>query len=66
MENEVPISEKVLLTLREAAEYFHIGQNRIREIAKSDICAECFLRNGNRLMIKRKLFEKYIDETDYI
>ncbi len=66
MDIEVPISEKVLLTLREAAEYFHIGQNRIREMAKSDICSECFLRNGNRLMIKRKLFEKYIDETDYI
>ena len=66
MENEVPICEKYLLTIREAASYFHIGEKRMRRIAEENPYAEFLLRNGNRVMIKRKLFEKHIDEADYI
>lgn len=66
MENEVTICEKYLLTIREAASYYHIGEKRMRQIAEENPYAEFLLRNGNRVMIKRKLFEKYIDETDYI
>ena len=66
MENEVPICEKHLLTIREAASYFHIGEKRMRRIAEENPYADYLLRNGNRVMIKRKLFEKYIDESSII
>ena len=31
--NEIPCWEKYMLTLREAAEYFHIGEKKMRQIA---------------------------------
>ena len=37
MRTEVPISDKALLTLEEAAEYFNIGMNKLRELTCDDI-----------------------------
>ena len=62
----VPIYEKVTLTIREAAEYFHIGENRMRRIVEENPYADYIIMNGNRVMIKRKVFEKYIDESSTI
>lgn len=58
---EIPIWEKYTLTIREAAEYFHIGEKKIRQIVDENSDADFILMVGNRAMIKRKLFEKYID-----
>lgn len=56
----VPIWEKVNLTLEEAAAYFNIGQNKIREITNSKECEKYTLFVGNKRLIKRKPFEKYL------
>ena len=64
--NEVPIWEKYTLTIREAAEYFHIGEKRMRRIVDENMGAAFILCNGNRVMIKRKLFEQFIDEVGMI
>ena len=58
---EIPIWEKYTLTIREAAEYFHIGEKKIRQIVDENSDADFILMVGNRAMIKRKLFEEYID-----
>lgn len=58
---EVPIWEKYALTLPEAAKYFHLGYNKIREIVRKDRYAEYLLWNGGRVYIKRELFEKFLD-----
>ena len=58
---EIPIWEKYTLTIREAAEYFHIGEKKMRQIVDENYNANFILMVGNRAMIKRKLFEKYID-----
>ena len=63
---EIPYSEKYTLTIREAAEYFHIGEKRLRQLVEENPGAEFMIMNGNRVMIKRKLFEKYIDEADAV
>ena len=55
-----------MLTLREAAEYFHIGEKKLREIVDENIDAEFIMTSGNRIMIKRKRFEKYLDEVSAI
>ena len=57
----VPIWEKYTLTIQEAAEYFRIGENKLREIVKEHEDADFILWNGNRPQIKRKLFEQYVD-----
>ena len=58
---EIPIWQKYLLTIDEAALYFRIGQKRLRQIAAENPNADFLLTNGNRVLIKRKLFEQYID-----
>jgi len=63
---EIPYWEKYMLTLREAAEYFHIGEKKMRQIVDENMDAKFLLENGNRVMIKRKLFEEYLDKANVI
>lgn len=64
--NEIPYWEKYMLTLREAAEYFHIGEKKMRQIVDENMDAKFLLESGNRIMIKRKLFEEYLDRATVI
>lgn len=63
---EIPYWEKYMLTLREAAEYFHIGEKKMRQLVDENMDAKFLLENGNRVMIKRKLFEEYLDTATVI
>ena len=63
---EIPYWEKYMLTLREAAEYFHIGEKKMRQIVDENMDAKFLLENGNRVMIKRKLFEEYLNKATVI
>ena len=64
--NEMPYWEKYMLTLREAAEYFHIGEKKMRQIVDENMDAKFLLESGNRVMIKRKLFEEFLDNASVI
>ena len=66
MNLDVPIWEKYTLTIEEAAKYFRIGENKLRRLAEENLNAGWVLQIGNRLQIKRKKFEKFIDELDAI
>lgn len=59
MHDNVPISEKSNLTVKEAAAYFSIGENKIRELTDADNCPYV-LWVGNKRLIKRKAFETYL------
>lgn len=59
--NTVPIWEKSNLNLEEAAAYSGIGINKLRELAKAKNCP-FVLRVGNRHLIKRRLFDQYIEQ----
>ena len=61
MAKEIPVWEKYTLSIEEAADYFRIGQKRLRQMVAENPDAEYILMNGNRVQIKRKLFEQYID-----
>ena len=63
---EIPYWEKYMLTLREAAEYFHIGEKKMRQIVDENMDANILLTSGNRGMIKRKLFEEYLNAASVI
>lgn len=60
------INEKYNLTIKEAVEYFNIGEKSIRKIVADNPTAEYVLMVGNKVLIKRKLFEQFIDETSSI
>ena len=56
----VPIWEKANLTLEEAAAYYGIGINKLRALTDTDDCPYV-LWVGNKRLIKRKSFEKYLE-----
>ena len=58
---EGPIWEKSNLTLEEAAAYSSIGVNKIRKLSNDENCP-FVLWVGSKRLIKRKLFDKYIEE----
>lgn len=59
----VPVYQKYLLTIKEASEYFGIGERKLRELITLDYVADCIVNNGVKALIKRVKFEKFIDET---
>lgn len=59
MRNDVPIADKALLTLEEAAEYFNIGISKLRELTGDDHCPYV-LWNGSKRLIKREPFKEYL------
>ena len=63
---EVPVWEKYTLTIEEAAQYFRVGENKLRKIVSENKDADYILWNGTRPQIKRVLFERYIDHCSLI
>ena len=63
---EVPISEKFCLTIEESAAYFGIGENKLRALVSNDPYADYILKIGKKTLIKRVLFENYINSVDSI
>lgn len=62
----IPIYHKYNLTVDEAALYFRIGENKLRQIINNNRCSDFILWNGNRPLIKRVKFENYIDSIHEI
>lgn len=65
-QDRVPLWNKYMLTISEASEVFNIGENKLRFIIENNEGADFIMMNGNRNMIKRKLFEEYLDKTGAI
>ena len=56
----LPIDRKMLLSIREAAEYSNIGINKIDELLKQPNCP--FVRYvGAKKLVKRRAFEAFIE-----
>ena len=60
MDSNVPINQKAVLTIREAALYSNIGINKIETMLKEKDCTYC-LRVGRKRLVKRRQFEDYLD-----
>ena len=63
--NSIPVWEKLNLTIREAAEYSGISESILRDRVNSGEY-DFILKNGTKTLIKRKLFEKYLESVDAI
>lgn len=57
----LPIDRKMLLSIREAAEYSNIGINKIDELLKRPNCP-FVLYVGTKKLVKRKAFEEFIEK----
>ncbi len=60
--SDIPIWRKYTLSVQEASKYFHIGDKKLRKLIDEDPGADFILWNGTRPQIKRKVFERFIDE----
>lgn len=65
MKYEVPIWGKYCLTLDEAAAYFGIGVNKLREMSDEPNC-QFVIFNGSKRLIKRRKLEESLVDTDVI
>lgn len=63
---QIPVWEKYALTIKEASEYYGIAETRLREYAVSNRTKPFVLKAGGRLLIKRKVFEAFLDQNNSI
>ena len=68
MRQEIPLSERFLMTISEAALYFNIGKNKMYRIASEYLDSEYsfVIQNGNRFLIKRQKFEDFLNNTSTV
>ena len=57
----VPIWKKSNLTIEEAVAYSGIGRDKLRDMTSKEDCP-FVLWIGNKRMIKRRVFDSYIDK----
>lgn len=62
----IPFWERYTLTIEEAAQYFRIGEKKLRRLAEENHDSDWIIMNGNRVQIKRKQFEQVIDKINII
>ena len=62
---KVPIHLKMMLTIKEAAEYSNIGINKIESLLRTPNCP-FVLYVGTKKLVKRKEFEEFISKKTVI
>ena len=62
----IPVWKKYSLNVSEAAEYYGIGEKRLRQIAGENEGADFILEVGSHIRFKRKLFEDYLDTASTV
>ena len=62
----VPVWEKYALNLKEAVQYFGIGERKLQMIADENRDTGIVIYNGVKLLFKRQKFEQWLDETNAI
>lgn len=62
----VPIWEKFTLTVNEAAQYFNLGEKKIRKLVNDYGGYGFVLQNGNKTLIKCNKFEEFINKTNAV
>ena len=63
---EIPFNQRYALTVKEARQYFHIGEKRLRRIAAEHPGAKFLVRNGRRVLIIQLELEKFLRLTSCI
>lgn len=57
--------EKYNLTIKEAAQYYNIGENKLRELIKEPDC-DFVIYVGKKALIKKASFEAYLDTIKFL
>ena len=60
--NTIPVWQKILLTSKEASAISNIGVNKMDELLNNPMCP-FVLHNGRKRLVKRKEFEKFLEQS---
>lgn len=60
---DIPVWRRYTLTIEEAAGYYHIGEGKLRMLIDQNPHEDFYVMNGNRALIKREKFERYLDQA---
>lgn len=63
---DIPVWRRYMLTIEEAAGYYHIGEGKLRMIIEEHQDEDFYVMDGNRVLIKREKFEKYLDQATVV
>ena len=63
---QIPVKEKYALTIKEAAAYFSIGEKKLRRLAEMNTSNGFAVFSGNRYLIIREKFEKFMAESSEV
>lgn len=66
MNNKLLPSQKLCLSIEEAAAYSMLGENRIRKIIDEDKTIDWVLYVGHWVRIKRPQFEAWITQQNFL
>ena len=62
---KIPVNEKYMLSINEAAQYFSIGVKKMRRLAEDNL-GVFSVYSGNRYLIIRCKFEEFLQKTSSI
>lgn len=65
-EDESALKLPYLLTIRQACAVYGIGERSLRRFVANNPTAPFICSVGNRVKIKKKQFEEFLDSTDVI
>lgn len=65
MEINVPVYNKINLSIKEEAAYSNVGENTIRRLLAERGCP-FLLKIGNRQLVKRKEFENFLEARHFL
>ncbi len=63
---DIPIWKRYLLSVTEAAQFYHIGEKRLRQIVDIHPNGEFYLLLGNKVLFKKEQFEQFLAESTAI
>lgn len=62
IKEEIPVWEKLNLTLEEASCYSGIGMHKLRELSENENC-NFVLWNGTKRLIKRRKLDEFLEKV---
>ena len=60
------LAKRYLLSVTEAAQFYHIGEKRLRQIVDIHPNGEFYLLVGNKVLFKKEKFEQFLAESTAI
>ena len=62
----IPTWRKYSLSIEEAANYYGIGEHRLRRLIRENPDADFYMELGSRVRIKRELFKEYLNHLNMV